>query len=105
MGRRKKTASVEIQIDSAEIGKRAYEKWLARGCIEGYTQQDWFEAETELRAERAACVVAFEVREKKRAEKREEELRLGFKAEQVEIGEPVVDQSLPNLPSGNGLNG
>jgi hypothetical protein len=89
MGRRKKTASVEIQIDSAEIGKRAYEKWVARGCVEGYAQQDWLEAEAELRAEKAARVVAFEVREKKE-KKVEDELILGFKAEQVQIGEPVV---------------
>jgi hypothetical protein len=97
MGRKKK---VEIPIDPVEIGKRAYEKWLQRGCVDGYAQQDWFEAEAELKAERYACVVAFEVREKKRAEKREEELRLSKVEEKID--EPRVDSSLqePNSPMG-----
>jgi len=67
MGRRKKNSvNVEIQLDPTEIGKRAHEKWVERGCIDGYAQQDWLSAEAELKAEKAAaCVVAFDIHGKK----------------------------------------
>jgi hypothetical protein len=35
------------------IAMRAYEKWLKGGCKHGRDQQDWIEAEKELRAEMA----------------------------------------------------
>jgi hypothetical protein len=35
------------------VAKRAYEKWMKRGCKDGYAQQDWLEAERELLAEQA----------------------------------------------------
>ena len=68
MGRRKKNSvNVEIQLDPAEVGARAHQKWIDRGCIDGYAEQDWQEAEAELRAEKAAaCIVAFEVKEPKK---------------------------------------
>jgi hypothetical protein len=33
------------------VAKRAYEKWMKRGCKDGYAIQDWIEAEAELVAE------------------------------------------------------
>jgi hypothetical protein len=39
------------QIPHERIAKRAYEKWCQRGCKDGTHQQDWYEAEAELRAE------------------------------------------------------
>ena len=38
-------------ISQEAIAKRAYEKYVARGCEPGSEQQDWFEAEQELLAE------------------------------------------------------
>jgi hypothetical protein len=38
-------------IPHDKIAKRAYEKWCQRGCKHGTHQQDWLEAEAELRAE------------------------------------------------------
>jgi hypothetical protein len=34
-----------------EIALRAYEKFVQRGCLHGFDQQDWLEAEEELLAE------------------------------------------------------
>jgi hypothetical protein len=39
------------QIPHDRIAKRAYEKWCQRGCKHGTHQQDWYEAEAEIRAE------------------------------------------------------
>ena len=38
-------------ITQEAIAKRAFEKYVARGCQPGSEQQDWFEAEQELLAE------------------------------------------------------
>ena len=35
-------------ITQEAVAKRAYEKYVARGCQPGLEQQDWFEAEQEL---------------------------------------------------------
>jgi hypothetical protein len=43
------TPSVKVPHD--KIAMRAYEKWCKRGRPNGTHQQDWFEAEAELRAE------------------------------------------------------
>jgi hypothetical protein len=32
------------------ISKRAYELWLERGCPEGSPEQDWYQAESEMRS-------------------------------------------------------
>jgi hypothetical protein len=34
-----------------KIAMRAYQKWVQRGCPQGSEQQDWLEAEAELRRE------------------------------------------------------
>ena len=39
------------QISQEAIAKRAYEKFLARGCQDGQDVKDWLEAERELKAE------------------------------------------------------
>lgn len=33
---------------AAAIARRAYDKWLARGCPEGDELRDWYEAEQEI---------------------------------------------------------
>lgn len=40
-----------IEIPTEKIAQRAYEKWVSRGCTSGSSDQDWLEAEAELRAE------------------------------------------------------
>jgi hypothetical protein len=39
------------KITHDRIAMRAYQKWLQRGCQHGTDQQDWLEAEAELKAE------------------------------------------------------
>lgn len=39
------------QVPAEKIAQRAYEKWCGRGMPAGTAQQDWLEAETELKAE------------------------------------------------------
>jgi hypothetical protein len=41
----------QMPIPHDRIAKRAYEKWCKRGCPHGTHQQDWYEAEQEIRAE------------------------------------------------------
>ncbi|MCU0759613.1 MAG: DUF2934 domain-containing protein [Steroidobacteraceae bacterium] len=48
-------------IDSHEheaIAARAYQLWQRRGCPQGSAEQDWLEAEAQLRAERRARLEA-----------------------------------------------
>jgi hypothetical protein len=40
-----------VKVPHEKIAMRAYEKWCKRGCVHGNDQQDWVEAEAELRAE------------------------------------------------------
>jgi hypothetical protein len=35
----------------AMIARRAYARWVVRGCPVGTAEQDWLEAETELKGE------------------------------------------------------
>jgi hypothetical protein len=44
-------------IPHEKIAKRAYEKWCMRGCMDGCAQQDWLEAEAELRSEMGGKVM------------------------------------------------
>jgi len=39
-----------ISFDEAEIALLAYELWCARGCPAGSPDEDWFNAEEQLRA-------------------------------------------------------
>jgi hypothetical protein len=43
--------AVPSKVPHERIAMRAYEKWVARGCMHGNDQQDWLEAEAELTAE------------------------------------------------------
>jgi hypothetical protein len=43
--------SSTMAIPHEKIATRAYEKWCQRGCMHGTHQQDWMEAEMELKAE------------------------------------------------------
>jgi hypothetical protein len=38
-------------VPDAAISKRAYEKFVARGCAHGFDQEDWAAASRELMAE------------------------------------------------------
>jgi hypothetical protein len=38
-------------VPHEQIAKRAYEKFAGRGYVHGFQDQDWFDAEDELRAE------------------------------------------------------
>jgi hypothetical protein len=38
-------------IPAEKIARRAYEMWCQRGCPHGSDQQDWYQAEQELRTE------------------------------------------------------
>ena len=42
-----------VKIPHDKIAMRAYEKWCKRGRPNGSHQQDWLEAEAELRVEMA----------------------------------------------------
>jgi hypothetical protein len=44
-------AAQPAKIPHEKIAMRAYEKWCERGCPHGSDQQDWTEAEAELRVE------------------------------------------------------
>ena len=44
-------SALEPKISHEAIAKRAYEKFLTRGGSHGNHQQDWLEAERELRIE------------------------------------------------------
>ncbi|MBZ5606520.1 MAG: DUF2934 domain-containing protein [Acidobacteriia bacterium] len=37
-----------------QIAARAFELWVARGCPDGSAEQDWLQAETDLKREAAA---------------------------------------------------
>jgi hypothetical protein len=39
------------KLPQDKIAMRAYDKWVKRGCMHGRDQQDWLDAESELRAE------------------------------------------------------
>ncbi len=38
-------------VPAEAVAKRAYEKFVARGCTHGHDQEDWLAAEQELVAE------------------------------------------------------
>jgi hypothetical protein len=41
--------AVNQHITPEQVAERAYFRWLERGCPMGTAEQDWFEAERELR--------------------------------------------------------
>jgi hypothetical protein len=45
----KQTSAVKQEVSSEQIAKRAYELFLARGGQHGHHEQDWQQAERELR--------------------------------------------------------
>lgn len=45
-------ANSPIVLDQAEVSARAHQLWVDRGCIDGYADQDWQEAERQLIAEK-----------------------------------------------------
>jgi hypothetical protein len=42
-----------VKVPHEKIAMRAYEKWVKRGRPQGTAEQDWMEAENELKAEYA----------------------------------------------------
>ena len=45
--------SSSVKVPHEKIAMRAYEKWVKKGRPHGSHEQDWVEAETELKAEQA----------------------------------------------------
>jgi hypothetical protein len=45
------TTTPSVKVPHDKIAMRAYEKWCKRGRPSGTHQQDWLEAEAELRVE------------------------------------------------------
>jgi hypothetical protein len=45
----RQNTSDDIEIPEAEIRERAYEIYVKRGGIDGLDENDWFQAEKELR--------------------------------------------------------
>ena len=37
-------------VTDAEIAELAYQRWINRGCPSGTDEEDWFEAERELKS-------------------------------------------------------
>jgi hypothetical protein len=44
------TAPIQMPIERAQIARRAFAKWAARGYTDGHHVEDWLAAEAELRA-------------------------------------------------------
>jgi hypothetical protein len=40
-------------VTADDIARRAYDRYLARGCQDGHDLEDWFQAEQEVRRARA----------------------------------------------------
>ncbi len=48
-----KPATTNAKITQEQIAKRAHEIWVKQGCKHGKDQENWFEAERQLKAELA----------------------------------------------------
>ncbi|MBM3995952.1 MAG: DUF2934 domain-containing protein [Planctomycetes bacterium] len=51
MASQQSCSTMQGSVTMEKIAMRAYQKWLQRGCQHGNDQQDWLEAEAELKAE------------------------------------------------------
>jgi hypothetical protein len=49
-----KAASSTGELTNNQIEVRAYELYKARGCRDGFDQQDWLQAESELKSQRSS---------------------------------------------------
>ena len=47
------TTTRTVKVTHEQIAKRAHEIWVKRGCKHGHDEQNWLEAERQLRAELA----------------------------------------------------
>jgi len=52
------TTNVMRPLDEHEVAERAYLHWIERGCPENSAEEDWFEAERELRLVKVASAGA-----------------------------------------------
>jgi len=43
-------SSATVEMNPQHVAERAYRRWVERGCPLGSPDQDWFDAERELRA-------------------------------------------------------
>jgi len=46
--KKRSSATTAPEISYEQISERAYQLWEARGCVHGYHEEDWFQAEKEL---------------------------------------------------------
>ncbi|MFH1416407.1 MAG: DUF2934 domain-containing protein [Elusimicrobiota bacterium] len=44
---KKRTKTITANVD--EIRQRAYYKYLARGCVNGHHEEDWYNAEKDIK--------------------------------------------------------
>jgi hypothetical protein len=49
------TAPVDVTVSQEDIAKLAYALWESRGCPAGSGEEDWFAAETQLKAATTAA--------------------------------------------------
>jgi len=47
------SATTQMCPPPDKVAARAYQKWVQKGCRHGQDQQDWLEAEAEIKAEMA----------------------------------------------------
>lgn len=41
-------------LDQAEVAELAYQRWVEKGCPQGIAEEDWLDAEKEVRSRGAA---------------------------------------------------
>jgi hypothetical protein len=46
-----RVAALSVSVSDEAIATRAYEKFVARGCVHGFDREDWAIAKNELMAE------------------------------------------------------
>jgi len=62
MAKRNKSSKITSHIPTfGEISMRAHQKWINHGCVDGYAEQDWLEAEAELKSEQSPSIITFNV--------------------------------------------
>ena len=52
-GTKPRQATTSVKIAHEQIARRAHEIWVQQGCGHGQEQQNWFEAERQLKAQLA----------------------------------------------------
>jgi hypothetical protein len=51
-----------MKTDHDKIAEKAYLKYIQRGCMDGFDQQDWLEAEQEVKSSKKKTIAKTAVR-------------------------------------------